>query len=526
MLNSFWVSFQLKNTYRVNSIIYALKQIPLIKKILPDDLYQNTGIKILGNIISGLIELYTIFIGKLLYVATMIFGMVYVYENQMDQANLFIHIFTFLTFAGALLNTYMFNPTNDKYYAMFIMRMDAKKYTLSNYMYALAKVVIGFMPWTILFGLLVHAPLYVCLLFPFFIASCKILMSSYYLLVYQKKKKIRDENHPVKAIWLVLFLFLLLAYALPYVQIAITPMIFLVLAIITILLSLLGLRYIKNYNLYREIYKEILTETNMKVASYDNKDVVKESVLKQIDVDQSVTSKKEGYRYFNDLFMKRHNKILLKSSKKIAVFALFCILGVIAVSLVNEPMKVTINQAMLQILPIFVFGMYMINRGQTITQAMFMNCDHSMLTYAFYRSPKVIVLLFKERLKSIILINLLPASVIAVGLPLILYVTGGTSNTIEYAILFFSIIAMSIFFSVHYLVLYYLLQPYNEQSEMKSATYSIANVGTYMVCYYMLKLQLPTLTFGAVLVIFSILYCVISLFLAYRLAPKTFKIRS
>ena len=40
MLNAFLQSFSLKNTYRVNAILYAIKQIPLIGKLLPDSLYS------------------------------------------------------------------------------------------------------------------------------------------------------------------------------------------------------------------------------------------------------------------------------------------------------------------------------------------------------------------------------------------------------------------------------------------------------------------------------------------------------
>ena len=43
------LSFSLKNTYRVNSILYSLMQIPLIKKLLPDRLYQVRGLKIFAN---------------------------------------------------------------------------------------------------------------------------------------------------------------------------------------------------------------------------------------------------------------------------------------------------------------------------------------------------------------------------------------------------------------------------------------------------------------------------------------------
>ena len=122
--------------------------------------------------------------------------------------------------------------------------------------------------------------------------------------------------------------------------------------------------------------------------------------------------------------------------------------------------SIKVNQVLMVMLPYFVFIMYCINRGQEVAQAMFMNCDHSMLTYGFYREPKVILNLFnKNRLKSVILINLLPAFVLAMGLVLLLVISGGTTQWVDYPILLFSILAMSIFFSVHHLVLYYLLQP-------------------------------------------------------------------
>ena len=39
MKKTFILSFSLKNTYRVNGILYSLKQIPLVKRLLPEALY-------------------------------------------------------------------------------------------------------------------------------------------------------------------------------------------------------------------------------------------------------------------------------------------------------------------------------------------------------------------------------------------------------------------------------------------------------------------------------------------------------
>ena len=68
------LSFSLKNTYRVNSILYSLKQIPILKRILPDTLYQERGLKIFATVLSVLWEIISVFIGKLLYLLLMVFG--------------------------------------------------------------------------------------------------------------------------------------------------------------------------------------------------------------------------------------------------------------------------------------------------------------------------------------------------------------------------------------------------------------------------------------------------------------------
>ncbi len=45
------ISFSLKNTYKVNSILYSLKQMPLLKRVLPERIYSVRGLKIFANIV-------------------------------------------------------------------------------------------------------------------------------------------------------------------------------------------------------------------------------------------------------------------------------------------------------------------------------------------------------------------------------------------------------------------------------------------------------------------------------------------
>lgn len=108
----------------------------------------------------------------------MVCGIGALYE-QAPAGDAFLHILLFLTAAGAFLNTGMFNPTRDKYYAMILLRMDAREYTLVNYGYTIFKVVVGFLPFTILFGLSRDVPLLVCLLLPLSVAGAKLTVAAH-----------------------------------------------------------------------------------------------------------------------------------------------------------------------------------------------------------------------------------------------------------------------------------------------------------------------------------------------------------
>ena len=524
MLKTFITSFKLQNTYRTNSIIYSIKQLPIIRKILPNSLYQNKGLKIFANIISILWEIVSIFIGKIIYIAAMIFGTMSWYKT--NQADTFIHLFTFLTLAGGVLNTYMLNPTKDKYYAIVLMNMNAREYGLSNYYYQLIKLVIGFLPFTILFGMIASVPLWVQILLPFFVVAVKLIVMNYTIYKFKKTKKSANENLPTKFVWGFVGICLLLAYGLPFIGITINSSIFLCVSIITILFGIYSLVKIHHFKDYRKMYKQVLTKTNVYMQENVNgTQAIKDNSLKQIELDTKYTSNKTGFAYFHELFVKRHRKILTEAVKKQSVIILVIIVAMIIGITMNETFKTKTNETLLVYLPYFVFIMYCINRSSSVTQAMFMNCDHSMLTYRIYRTPKIILGIFKERLKTLITINLIPAVLIGGGLALLLYLSGGTNNFINYAILFVSIIAMSIFFSVHYLVMYYLLQPYNVSTEMKSSTYRVVQWLTYIVCWYMIQIKMPIFTFGIATIVFCVAYCFISLFLAYKYAPKTFKLR-
>ncbi len=517
------LSFSLKNTYRVNSILYSLKQVPLLKRLLPEELYSVPALKILANILSVIWEFFSIFIGKFIYFAAMIIAPATLYDSA-APAELFLHILLFLTIIGAFANTYIFNPTRDKYYALILMRMDARAYTLVNYGYAIGKVLAGFLPFALLFGRMAAVPLWQCLLIPFFVAGLKLTVTAISLRHYERTGETAHENRLSRYAWLGMFLLLAAAYGLPAAGILVPAPAAAGIMILFILSGIAALRKLNTFRSYQELYRRILTESINQMDAAEK--AAKTQSQKVISADAKITSRKKGFEYLNELFVKRHRKILWKASKRITAVCVCLISGVLLAFYLTPEVKETVNTVLLNSLPYFVFIMYAINRGTGFTRALFMNCDHSLLTYSFYKEPKLVLELFRIRLREIIKINLPPAAALGAGLAVLLYASGGADHPLTYGVLFVSVVCLSIFFSVHYLTIYYLLQPYNAGTEMKSGTYQMVLSATYLICFFMMYLKMPTLLFGVMTILFCILYCAAACILIYKLAPKTFRLRT
>lgn len=526
MARTLRITFSLRNTYRVNNILYALKQIPLVGRILPETLYQEPGLKILANIISVLWEIFAALIGKGAYFLILL-GAAALYPSPEKRA-LFLYLMVICTVLGGFVNTYMFNPTKDKYYALILLRMDARSYTLVNYGYALIKLAAAYLLFGLLLGGLVDLPVWQRVLLPLFAVGVKFFAAAYMLRDYEKTGNASNENKVGPLYWAALFLGLAAAFGLPAIGIFLPETASLIFMGLGVALGAFSARRVLRFAFYREMYQELLgdwMDQMDKGGASKTASAARKQSEKAISADTGITSSRNGFEYLNELFIKRHQRILWRAAEKIAFVCLILVLAaLIALSLYPE-VKAVVNELTMQFLPYFVFILYAINRGTGFTQALFINCDNSLLTYSFYKKPGQILKLFRIRLREIIKINLLPAFVIGAGLAVLLFASGGTDNPVNYAVLVVSVLCMSVFFSVHYLMIYYLLQPYTAGAEMKSGTYKIVMTVTYFVCYLMMRVQMPTFIFGLMTIVFCVAYSVIACVVVYRMAPKTFKLR-
>ncbi len=234
---------------------------------------------------------------------------------------------------------------------------------------------------------------------------------------------------------------------------------------------------------------------------------------------------KKGYDYFNTIFFLRHKKILMRSAVNYSIGIIIISICVCCYLYFNTKYKVVVNNFIINNFTWTLFIMYFLNRGSIVTGAMFYNCDRSMLKYNFYREESVILNNFKTRVKTVVKVNLIPAITFSLGLILVLYVSSARVSILEYILIFISILIMSILFSIHYLVLYYLFQPYDEDMSIKSFSYTIASFITYYICFLCTKYTFSIINFSIFVVVLSLIYLIVALFIVKKKAVTTFRLK-
>lgn len=524
MIHTLTTIMRLSHTYSFNGFIYRLRKLPLIKGLIREDFYKKTWLKQLLTILTILKDIFMIFFGKLFYLGLFVYLPVYYMPGNIDTN--YMHLLFCMTLSGAVANNELMTATKEKYYAHVLMHVNARRLAISDLLLYIGGQFTGFIPAGLIFGWLCRVPVLYCLCLPIFAAAGKVVWSACAFLIFNKKGLLLSERS-WKFTFSLLGIAAALGYGLPFLHITVPAQAFAAAALLSLAALPFAVRFLwkTSESSYRRLYKKTLTRETVVFNVTENAAAAQQKTYLTHLSDEKITSSQKGYAYFNDIFVKRHKKILTTAAKK-QTFVLLVIVGAAAAAAIfNDDIKKSFRFVTESMLPYFVFIMYLMNRGTTITQAMFFNCDHSMLTYNFYRQPKTLLAVFKTRLLTIIKINMIPALVIAVGLPLLLALSGGAAQPLNYILLPVSILFMAAFFSLHYLVMYYLLQPYDIHMTSKSHIYSIVSMITYVFCYLFIKLQMSTLIFSLCVIGFTVVYTLLALFLIYKYAPKTFKLK-
>ena len=214
MFKAFRQSFAVKCTSRANAFLFALKQIPLIKKLIPLEAYSARGIKAFAMVVIALWEISITFLTKAFYLGLVLAftGLISeLYDDPSHKAQIFLHMLLFLTATGGIINSKFFDSSKLGYNTVNLLRMDAKQYTLSSFFYHQLRFLIGWMPFSLLFGRLCKVPVWICLLLPFAVVGSKLIGARIALFTEKRFGVVPDDKKAT--LWLIIYLTLMFCAA-------------------------------------------------------------------------------------------------------------------------------------------------------------------------------------------------------------------------------------------------------------------------------------------------------------------------
>ena len=524
MFNALAKTLQIDIAYSVNSLLYVLGRLPILKDLFTNDVYKSKTIKRVVGFIGILFSCIRAIFLKFMYFFVILFICYKLFPNNIVKS--FFHIYFLLTILGMFINNKLLNTNTKKYFSLIVFNMDATSFFRANLFWNLltSTIMNSVCIWLFVDYLLLSPSIYYCLILVLFTLGVRLVGEMLNIMFFKKYKYVWYTNN---SLYFPILMVLLGACFLPYLNITIPFNVIMISMFLFLILGIPAVIYLLKVDDYKLIYKRLSQITNV-MDSKNEKDYLRQAMVdvkeKDKKIDHKILEKKEGYDLFNTIFFERHKEILLRSARKYSF-----ILGIIYIILIYLMMKNSnYNSNIAEFLHLrlacFVIIMFFINRGAIITQAMFFNCDHAMLRFNFYREPNTILELFKKRLLTVTKVNLLPAFVIGIGNVILLSISNNTYSVLTMITTFLFIISLSIFFSVHYLVIYYLLQPFNKEMEVKRASYSFVTMGTYIVSYILTDLVLTSEVLSVLGILFVGIYIALALFLVYKISPRTFKL--
>lgn len=239
-----------------------------------------------------------------------------------------------------------------------------------------------------------------------------------------------------------------------------------------------------------------------------------------------------GWDYLYALFFKRTSHLFWKRiRKRMYLFATIAGLLVIGVFAASHFIKVDLDditrENFLYIAPLFSLWLgSVLALGEDFAKFCFYNLDRHLLVYNFYRQPESVASSINYRFKQSFIYHLpILGLELVVTSALFLFLFQNISYELVIT-LGIQILAM-LFANYHFLILYYIFQPFTEQMSVASPVYKFLNGASGFMFYFFIQwIHYDTFLISwIVIAILMIVYLPVGFFLVKRLAPDRFKLK-
>ena len=525
----------IENALGFNKIINYIQKIPLIKNLVTPYIYGDYEKKDkLALIIKILMVIKNIF-GKIIYLLILYFMSSFPYsiiqeiwgEHFISRTDLFYLLWLAFLWMGTYKNS-VSGIDSDTKIMLYSFRLPYEQYHHHAKRSLFEDRIIYTLVLSVTFYILELSPVLIGL------ALLTILVARIYAdvieIAYILRKGFAEKNQWLETLkfFIKLVLPFIVWYFISYnVAILALPIYFLIVTIY-LTINLRNKRFMDLLERATHYHIQEFDEAQITLANANLKGIETDELSDEVYASTNLESKK-GFTLYNDIFIKRHRKLWFKPLRNTVVIyagvltiATLVYLILSSFGLVSEVDMHGFDKFLPVIIKIYLFGMYFTNLGEKLTKAYYLHGDYSLLHYAFYKRKENIWRQYLSRLKTLMLINLVPALIVITFLfiwQLILpniFIIGDTLRTAG------SIVLITLFFSIHSLSLYYLIQPFNKKLEAKSSIYFIINFIVYMFVINADDIFMSNI--GVMIVgAFVLAYFVISVILVKMFSHKTFK---
>ena len=519
MFELMYQQMQISYAEKINRFIYTIKRIPFFGKYIPEELYARISLKRTIAVFIGILSLiedifykFIYFFGAVLMEVIIIAAKLEEDKFVFDEAGIMIFwIFFFMNFLlGSFVNSRICACDENDYLMVGLLRIDARRYFLIKMFKSQITQIIYYTVFMLVAQHIFDGNIKTTLLYMSGFAAFRFIGEALRLYLNDRfGMPFTDKNKVLNVLYnAYVGIMLLAAYGIPFIllftkyvleyNVAVFPDISVIAAnpvflTAAFMLAIASIRYIVTYKNYPLVAKRLAgfnTIMQQKTVAEDvskvNKDVEADDLTEK-ETGKRIFEEKQGYEYLNAIFFERHKRIFSKPRKiKTVISFILMAAGIVA---------------------IFIF------KAGSTAKALFYNCDHSLLKN------------FRIRLRFMLKNELPMVLVLCVGFVIDTFLLGKIDQWAKLLSIIGCIVLLSIFYSVMYLCMYYIFQPYTEGGKETGVGYSICKGVIYIASYSCLQIDTIPQYFVSIVLVVTVAGLIAGYALAYLMAPKHFVLK-
>ncbi len=540
-----WTILKVDSFQSYNKLIFLLQKLPLIGKKVPNHWYKATDIKLMvlfyqlvNRFFFGLLKsvIYMIFCFTVSSLLIEVLKKISIApQSQFSMMLTIMILFSLILSSPIHLELIKFGDMR-QFHFIRLMRLEPRTYFLVNELFEAVEslcfksLVFGF------FFSLHHFSFWHGLTFALLIIGSRLGVKLLFLPCYDR---VRSEKHlktlQTKVSLSLCFLTVVLSVFILFLGRYFSPYPFYswYAGIIGFGLWSVSFLRLKVYPNINSLTRRVLTHESMKeyIALIDSATTL---AVKVEDEDYDVNDfssqgleQLSGIPYLNAIFMKRMGKEFRKNIRNRLLFIGFIwLMELLVIYFFNDQFRISAHSnAFPKLIFVAIITGYLTYIGESYVKFCFYHLDRPLLKFNDYRTKEVILQLLKIRFVTALKQNI--PIFLALNLVYITYYLAFFDSQFwEILVIILSQLISMTFFSLYFLYLYFLLQPYTEGLVSKSYSYNILSFLVYFLGYMGFKI-LALIDSEKVMAFLLILVLIVVLgyWAVMQFATKTFRLK-